>query len=121
MINRSLARVMATYSTRSSSDRLSRAVLTTIARLAAEGYRIRVWGSATDSPSPSSLSHRIWACKLSRLNFRDRPHRKTTGNSSPLDLWMLMIVTLPAFPEAAATAPLSSRLVRCCKNWGRSR
>ena len=43
------------------------------------------------------------------LNCRSSPHSSTTGNSSPLDLWMDRMRTPPASSPATGTAtPLSA-------------
>ena len=55
------------------------------------GYRTRFLLSTQERPKPIVLWHNTWARILSWLNLRDRPQRKTTGNSRPLDLWILMI------------------------------
>ena len=89
----SLARVRATYRMRISSALLSRVRAAATADLVTVSYRIRRCRSTRSVPSPS------WGCtstgrwKSSELKRLCRSARITTGNSSPLDRWTLMICT----------------------------
>ena len=102
-ISFSLARVTATYSSRSSSAIISPS------NCLATAFRARVVNSTIRSrsrplgPTPSLGWKSMGFCISSRFNLLASPARMTTGNSSPLDLWMLIRRTpAPSRPVAAA-------------------
>ena len=102
MYSRSFARVIATYSSRSSSESVSRSSRRRIALRARVGYSTRRSVSVYFGPRPSCGCMSTAALPSRKLNCRAVSHRKTTGNSRPFDLCTDRICTAAAPSEASA-------------------
>ena len=93
----SFALVRATYKIRISSDKVSLCDFILIASFAKVLYSILLSSSINFGPNPISWWNNIGSFKSLKLNPFPVPHRKTTGNSSPLLLWILIILTTSSF------------------------
>ena len=105
---------MATYKSRISSDSISFSISRARAVLDTVEYRTRRAGSTRSAPSPSREWTKTGRFMSSLLNFRFRSHNMTTGNSSPLDRWMLIMRTPPVLCSDAicGSLPRAMRLRR---------
>ena len=97
--SRSFARVTATYRTRISSALAERAISRRRASRGTVVYQPIPWGSFRLQAKPAWGWSSAAAFRSDRLKFRDRPQRNTTGNSSPLERWMLITRTTLACSE----------------------
>ena len=107
-ISFSFALVSATYKTRSSSPWFSIPISFSRIFLINPGLRILFSVSIWSRPIPCS-GWRIRRLRVScLLNCLPVPLTKTTGNSSPLLLWMLMIRTTSSFSLVISASPKST-------------
>ena len=123
-ISFSRARVMATYSSRSSSAIISWSRRRATAWRARVGYWTIRSGSSPLGPTPSSGWKSTGAFKSSRFSRRLRPHTSTTGFSSPLERWMdRMDTPSPSWAGRAAVSlpPVWRSRSSRSRNWNRVR
>ena len=97
IINFSFGLVNATYKTLISSDTASLLAFIASAFLARVLNSICLSESIYCGPSPKSWSSNIFSFKSCILNCFPTPANITTGNSSPLLLWILIILTTSSF------------------------
>ena len=107
MIIFSIALVSATYNTLSSSPIRSTLSLCFITFCFIELSFILFLLSTYCTPNPKSVSITIPCLKSVLLNFLCAHARKHTGNSSPFDLCMVMILTISSFSERILASPKS--------------
>ena len=124
MTSFSFARVIATYSTRSSSAFASRRSVRSSACRATVGYWMCLCVSTHTGPSPSCGCTSTELKKSILLKRRARSERITTGNSRPFDLWIDMMRTPddacavciePASPSASCSRSVRTKSKRPCR------
>ena len=116
----SFALVNATYKILCSSESVSCFIFNLIASLAMLEYLIFLVVSIIVGPKPISWCSKILSFKSCILNFLWELHKNTTGNSSPLLLWILMILITSSFSPisfAEAKSPFCffSLSINCIK------
>ena len=107
IISFSFALVKATYNILISSDNVSSLILFFIASLAKVLYEFLFFKLTKSGPKPSSSWNNIELLKSIKLNCFPIPQVNTIGNSRPLLLCILMILTTSSFSPRIFALPIS--------------